>query len=308
MGSAAEGVERSRRDALVTAGQYAAAFQVTVDSALRSYDAGRGQGPMLGEAAGYLEHLGDVERAVLLAVEAVLGWADEGYEVPSVSAALNTLVTAEHDAAVRLVVRAAEQVVTDDDPGNEVGLLADVGRRALVLATDESRVRLNCSLADLAVGDGGEPAHAFGELLRQARRFEFDDGLVALVLRRAGFAQAQRGHSEDAIDLYRAAIVHSSNAGLGGDSRDALRSLSALSGGPAGAAHNLNAVRAITTRERLLPGADDAVVETLELLVDEKIPGALGHAHLGAPRADQRRPARRVGRAPPPRADPLPRH
>jgi hypothetical protein len=101
------------------------------------------------------------------------------------------------------------------------------------------------------------------------------------VLPRAGFAYARAGRSEDAVDLYRGAVVHASSADLGGDSRDAPRALSALSAlsdGPTGAAHNLDAVRAITLRDRLLPGVDGAVLETLELLVDEKMPAAFGYA------------------------------
>jgi len=278
MGPAAESIERHRRDALAAGGEYAGAFAVTVESALRSYDADRSQAPVLTEVTGYLEHLGAIEAAVLEVVEAVLGWADDGYDVASVAAALDVVVAAAHETAAVLVVRVTEQVVTDDDPADEVGFLTDVARRALPLATGESRVRLACCLADLALREGTNPQQAFTEPVRQARRFELNDGLAALVLRRAGFAHASRGRNEDAIDLYRAAVVHAVNAGLGGDARDALRALSALSHGPAGAAHNLDAIRAITSRERLLPGSDGAALETLELLVDEKMPGALGHA------------------------------
>jgi hypothetical protein len=62
--------------------------------ALRSYDAGREQAPVLVEATGYLEHLGDVEAAMLVGVEAVLDWANDGYDVGTVAAALDVVVAA----------------------------------------------------------------------------------------------------------------------------------------------------------------------------------------------------------------------
>jgi hypothetical protein len=46
---------------------------------------------VLTEATGYLEHLGATEAAVL---EVVLGWADNGYQVASVAAALDAVVAA----------------------------------------------------------------------------------------------------------------------------------------------------------------------------------------------------------------------
>jgi hypothetical protein len=78
---AAEGIERRRRDALAAGGQFAAAFAVTAESALRSYDRGRSQAPVLTQATDYVAHLGDLDQAVLLVIEALLGWADDGYDV-----------------------------------------------------------------------------------------------------------------------------------------------------------------------------------------------------------------------------------
>src|SRR3954468_1719384 len=186
MAPAAESVDRRRRSALAAGGDHTAAFGLAIRSALTTYDAGRAERGALHDAQSFLDHLGEVERAVLVATEAVTGWANDGYDVASIAAALNTVVATGHDSAAALAARIAEQVVTDDDLADDIKPLAPVLHRAAETGTDGDHIRLTLCLTDLQVRTGTDPQDAFATLVRRALRYDLEESLAALVLRRAG--------------------------------------------------------------------------------------------------------------------------
>ncbi|GAA2497298.1 hypothetical protein [Streptomyces longisporus] len=161
------------------------------------------------------------------------------------------------------------------------GLLARL--RSLAASADHRdpviRARLRCAYADAAVpleGTREELERSWQQLVRAAAAGRFR-GARALVASRAAYAFAARGDGEQAENLWRQAVLASSEEQLYGDARGAMRSLQYLAidqgrplGGPNGATGGL------PDRKRLLAAALDPALSALEAAHHGRLPDALG--------------------------------
>jgi len=221
-----------------------------------------------------------VVAALVITATAITTWADRGYEVAPVAEALQTLADADHPLTARLAAAVAEQVIADDDPVDPTDRLS-----AAVEAIAPTRpaglvgVRLYCAAADLAVRAGTPPSEAFHLLLRRARTAAFiDPGHEALALRRAGYAHAAAGLDDDAVELFQGAVLSSSEAHLGGDTRDSLRAVADITHEAPTEIEARTASTATGNDARVLTGADQAALSTLEHLADDHQHAALARA------------------------------
>jgi len=280
MAAAGERIGRRHRDALEAAGDVHEAFRVGMNLLLRRYDADEDDADHCGVLERLAAAAGPAEHDAAVVGAELLQWAASDLASADIVAALEVLADAGHRFAIDLATRVAEQVITDDDNDTDVAALHGILARLFALCTDETMtVRLRCASADLAVRLGSDPVAEFAPVLAAARGARFADGPAALVHRRAAHALARSGRTGEASELYRASVVHAGHAGLGGDARDALRALAHLTPAFSGASTTAEAARAVGSRRRLLPGANQAALATLELMVEEdKLPAALRRA------------------------------
>lgn len=208
--------------------------------------------------------------------EAIASWFERGYDLAPVVGNLTVLLDANAPQAVRLLRIVAEQVLADDDPRDDHGPLVELIARWQDSAVGLERVRLMCCVADFRVWSGTVPADAFAELARMAFAGHVDSGQAALIQRRC--ARARTDAVDVAVDHYRRAVLDASAADLGGDVREALRSLAYLAEFGDGV-EPMDAARSVTDRAYILGGADRVVVRALEALAADKLPQALRSTH-----------------------------
>lgn len=230
------------------------------------------------------EPLTPVNAAAERVATAIAGWAAKGYEVAPVATDLRMLADEAHPNAARLAMAVAEQVVTDDDPDDEIVALREVCLYlAHALPPTTMRARLECCIADLDVRAGVNLHDAFRTPLRNARTGTFMDcGVQALIMRRAAYAHALVGQFDDAIDLYQESTLSASDARLGGDVRDGLRGSRFLTEDLFRRAAMGRAASSVGNRDRLFPAGDLAGMSTLEFLVDDREHMALANAMVNA--------------------------
>ncbi|QMU70263.1 hypothetical protein [Streptacidiphilus sp. P02-A3a] len=245
----------------------------------------------LEETAG---RLGGSAQATATVLSAVDGWSGHGSQLAVTVPALETLAAADDEHAALLCCLVIEQAIVDGlydrVPARSVlsspdadtdGLLARLRSLAAVadLRDPVIRARLRCAAADAAVsveGTRDELDRAWQQLVRDAAAGRFH-GARALVASRAAYAFAVRGDGEQAENLWRQAVLASSEEQLYGDARGALRSLQHLAldqgrlpGGPNGATGGL------PDRKRLLASAVDPALSALEAAHHGRLPDALG--------------------------------
>ncbi len=208
--------------------------------------------------------------------EAIAGWFERGYDLASVVGHLGVLLDAGAPRAVTLLRIVAEQVLADDDPRDDHEPILELIGRWQDSAVGLERVRLMCCAADFRVWSGTAPAEAFADLARMAFAGHLDAGQAALIQRRC--ARARTDDVDAAVDHYRRAVLDASAADLGGDVREALRSLAYLAEFGDGV-EPMDAARSVTDRAYLLGGADRVVVRALEALAVDKLPQALRSTH-----------------------------
>lgn len=169
--------------------------------------------------------------------------------------------------------------MADDDPMDDVSGLVDLmSDRRSDITPIETRVRVECCLADLRIVQGESAGDAYRELIRSANGGYYGEGLSAFVNRRAGRALSATD-ADGAIQCYRRSVLDACDAGLFGDAREALRSISYLSEDWDDRRGAMEAGRALTGREHFLPGVDRAALRSLEAMVEEDFPQALRSSH-----------------------------
>ena len=171
----------------------------------------------------------------------------------------------------------AEQIVADEDPQDDPRGLLELLDRWLTQARGLENVRLACCAADLRIRLGVAPDEAYRRVARLAWGGHIGADQAALVHRRRGRALAGVS-ADEAVESYRRAVLDGSEAGLGGDVRDALRSIAFLTEGPDGR-QPMQAAQSVADRTRLIEGVDRIVVKALEALADDKLPQALRSCH-----------------------------
>lgn len=242
-----------------------------------------------------VEELGDSADNVRRAKASLLGrigdWYEHGSRPVETVAELDVVDAGDPDAAL-LCCLVLEQAIVDGlyDFDPPFATFADVGPptaqaladlRALAGRVDSSdvaiRARLRCALADSALTAASKPEEveaAFGSLAQDASagRFQHAGGLV---LARAARAFAEHHDAERAENLWRAAIIASSERGLFGDVRAALRALHRLAWESGRLTFPADVVSALPNRERLLASSLDPVTGSLEASHNDKLPDAL---------------------------------
>jgi phosphoglycolate phosphatase-like HAD superfamily hydrolase len=252
------------------------ALEVAVDLALSDYDDGDlypGHKPISTAA----ELVGSPDHPLPRILEALADWFESGYDLGPVTQDLTTLFDANIPRAIALLLAVAEQVVADDDPRDDPQPLLALLERRLPEAKGLENLRLACCVADLRVRLGNDPEKAFHHLRTLALGGHVDADQAAFIHRRRGRALAATVPDE-AIESYRRAVLDASERGLGGDVRDALRSVAFLTDAPGGV-QPMHAARSVSDRKRLINGVDRVVISALEAVADNKLPQALRDCH-----------------------------
>lgn len=240
--------------------------------------------------------LGPLAQAAATVLSAVDGWYEHGSQLATTVPALETLAAAQDEHAALLCCLVIEQAVVD-------GLYDWMPSRAVLVATDADsdrllarlrslardanhpdpvvRARLRCAVADAALpldGKHTELDSTWRPLVTDAAAGRFR-AARALVAARAAYACAVRGDTEQAENLWRQAVLASSEEHLYGDARGAMRALLYLAidegrplTGPNGASGGL------PDRKRLLAAAQDPALSALEAAHNKRLPDALGDA------------------------------
>jgi len=252
------------------------ALEVAVDLALGDYDDGDlfpGHKPISTAA----ELVGSPDHPLPRVLEALADWFESGYDLGPVTQDLTTLFDGNVPRATALLLAVAEQVVADDDPRDDPQPLLALLERRLPETKGLENLRLACCVADLRVRLGNDPEKAFHHLRTLALGGHVDADQAAFIHRRRGRALAATVPDE-AIESYRRAVLDASERGLGGDVRDALRSVAFLTDAPGGV-QPMHAARSVSDRKRLINGVDRVVISALEAVADNKLPQALRHCH-----------------------------
>ena len=233
---------------------------------------------LLLHAEDWKEHGSDLGRVVPLLIE-LAGAGDPGLGVLACLALEGALADGlfEFDPPRSVIVE------TSSSTAGHLAALVAAARAAAGLAVDPAvKARLVCALADsalpAAVGRAGVEAQ-YGPLLTQAAAGRHRDA-AGLIAARAARAFALHGDPATAEDLWRRAVLSSSESGLYGDARAALRSMTLLDGetGTLRWRDLPQVVEAMPDRRRLVEGGADALLHALAQAHDDKLPDAFGHA------------------------------
>ncbi|MFD6822929.1 hypothetical protein ACFWC5_21515 [Streptomyces sp. NPDC060085] len=272
-----------QRDLLEAAGQADAAFIVAATLMLDRYETGD---RMFVDQR--LERLasnaGGTASDICVVLKALADWFEHGYDLAPITTALVAVVQASDPLAARLVLAVIEQIVADEHPDDHPAELADL---ALVVVASQGgllRIRLECCLADLAVRAGQSPEEAYADLDRRALGGRIPERFAVLVHMRRGRALALADLGSEAIEVYRRAVLAATRAGLGGDARHALRSISFLSdqynGGLKESSQAMLSARTVGAKgARLIDLSFNPAVSALEALVDNRLPDASRASH-----------------------------
>lgn len=224
-------------------------------------------------------------------------WKERGSDLGRAVPLLTELAAAEDPELAVLACLTLEGALADglfefDPPRSVVAQtgpstaaeLADLlaaARTAAGAAADPAvRARLLCGLADAALPASAGPADAqqrYGALLTEAGAGRHRDA-AGLVAARAARAFALHGDAATAEELWRRAVLVSSESGLYGDARGCLRSMTLLDGetGTLRWRDLPQAIEAMPNRRRLVEGGADAMLHALAQAHDGKLPDALG--------------------------------
>jgi hypothetical protein len=277
---AAEQERLHQRDALLAAATRDEAFALTARIVADRYDRGERLGTEAHRLVGLPESVGPVAVAVAKVLKALDGWAENGHDLPAVARALATITAAGDPIAGRLGLALVEQVITDEDLGAEGATLLGITTTLHDLARGLLKVRLGCAHADLNVALGTDPPTAFERLVRDAREGRVPPEHRALILRRAARALAGAGRAHDTISLFRESVLQASDAHLGGDAGDALRSIAALTEAMPGMWEAIDAAKTVAEGKILLGDRDRVAFHTLDSLATNALPEAFRAARM----------------------------
>ncbi|MFI8348250.1 hypothetical protein [Streptomyces sp. NPDC085596] len=272
-----------QRDLLVADGQNGAAFAVAAELLLDQFEAGDRVFP-----GDHLERLasdsGGAAPSIYVVLKALADWFEHGYDLAPVTAALEAVVQTGEFLAPRLVLAVIEQIVVDEDPGDDPAGLCGLAAGLVASQSGLLRVRLECCLADLAVRSGQSPEEAYADLDRRALGGRIPERVAVLVHMRRGRALALGDLGDEAIEAYRRAVLAATREGLGGDARHALRAISYLSDqyglGFGESSRAMQSARTVGAKgARLIDLSFDPAVSALEALTDGKLPDASRASH-----------------------------
>lgn len=265
------------------AGDTELAFSRTVDSLITRNMSGQWTGDKLRTAGELAESLNGEAAALFTVVRAANEWFLHGFDLDSVIDCIDRLIASRHPLVDRAALLIAEQVLTDEDPADDVQRLADSLEKLPRQLTGQEHVRLRCCIADLRIRGGATVKDAYGELYEEAVAAAHQDATSALIERRYGRALAQTDAFVPAQNAYRRAVVDAARAKLGADVRDALRSIAGLAHQPNlisfGGTRAMQAAQATQNTRQLIPGIDQASILALEAIADDKDREAVHRCH-----------------------------
>ena len=229
-------IQRRQQVQLLLAGQQdSSAFDLLWNLALASFRSGTITMPRAvhDDLEVMRPRIDEVRAAKLDVLLAAQSWYERGSQLELAVPALEVLSAATEADAAFLACVILEQAVVDGwfdfdpprslvDPGsNNTNLLSRLRNCAARQSCADvvTRARLACAIADASLTAGSGPAEtsgAFGEIMRKAGagRYRHADGLI---FARAAHALAMHGDTEHAIDLWRQAILRSSESRMYGD-------------------------------------------------------------------------------------------
>jgi hypothetical protein len=287
---------RHQAKLLQAGGDSAGAFAVLWELARADFTAGATS--MLGPVQNSLEALrpvlDTVQAAKLDVLSAAYSWYEHGSQLAAAVPALEMIAAGDPDATF-LVCTILEQTVTDgwfdfDPPWSLVTpgeVTSDLLTRLRQCATGLSsgdvvvRARQACALADASLtanSSAAESEAAFTPVLQRAGagRYLHAGGLV---FARAARAVAMHGDTARAIELWRQAILLSSESRLYGDVAGCRHALNAsIFEQPIPAFGELAAANLLPNANRLLAPAQSAELDALQAAHASKLPDALSVA------------------------------
>lgn len=283
--------------ALRTAGDEAAAFGIDISNMLNRVLLGEdfwiSPDETLRAAA---EALGGAYLAKWHVLEALAGWHETGTDLSASSSTAELASSPDTDAALMcclLLEQALVDGLFDFDPPRSMFVETDsdtASRLEALRAAAESatssdpivRARLRCAVADASLrinSTPGDVATAYSLLIEHAvaGRLHNANGLVAS---RAAYAFATHGDVTRAENLWRRAVLDSSEASLYGDARQALRSIQAATTDVGKfAMFGLSTVIQAMPNRRCLVEVDAlAAVRAFEASQEKRLPDAFGNA------------------------------
>ncbi|MEV7374502.1 hypothetical protein AB0O51_26925 [Streptomyces sp. NPDC090301] len=294
-GHAAQVRERQAASARA-AGNPAEAFDLLFRLALSELVRGVPRGGLPRSTAAVAREAGTVQEAKWTALEAIACWYEQGSRLSQTVPALRTLVDAADPDSAELCCLVLEQALVDGlfdlpwlrslvvDPDDApASLLEEL--RDLAGQTDTSdvviRARLACALADTALtlnSTVNDVQSAYGTPLSKAGAGRFGHGR-GLIHSRAAYAFALHGDPEHAENLWRQAVLTSSEDRYFGDARHALRSVRRVTGDRGAIVFGLDRItRALPNDNRLLAGAADPALTSHTAVHHEQLPDAFADA------------------------------
>lgn len=290
-------VRRQEAEAALKAGERPRAFAAAWPAAVRKVESGE---HLLGRLDDLRAAAGDdnVAMARVGLLEHASDWREQGSRPAAADVLLARLVDARDPSLPLLAALTLEQALVDglfdfdpprssfvDPDGTAPQALAGIvasARSASEHTPDPTlRARIDCAVADAGLRASSAAAAveaAYGPLVGRASAGRYGDA-HGLVASRAARAFAQHADPGRAEDLGRQAIMASSEAGLYGDARGALRAMTLLDGetGTFQWRSLAEAVQAMPNRRQLLVGAQDQMQYALAQAHAQKLPDALGH-------------------------------
>jgi hypothetical protein len=288
---------RTRQTAAArAAGDAAGAFEIQFRIALariaRGDDLRLPPETEMGQAA---EELGGTALAKWRIVRAAADWHEQGTERAAVAdAVVEVAASGDADAAL-LCCLVLEQALVDglfdfdpprsmfaDADANTAARLAAVRDAAAALTASDPvlRARLRCAVADAALRVDSTPDEVeavYGALVEDAvaGRLLHAGGLVAS---RAAYAFATHGDVDRAENLWRHSVLVSSEQGLYGDARNALRAIRAARAdiGQWLMADLNTVVQAMPNRRRLIEARHDVSLSAFGAVQESRLPDAFG--------------------------------
>lgn len=265
------------------AGELDTAFHRSISTTINEIESCRWASEPLRDASRLASALGaDENRRLVDLLRTCNAWYEHGFDLDPVLDSLRLLSVQKVSHITRVALLIAEQVVADEDDRDDHAALLDVLRGLPSQLIGVEAVRLRCAIADLEVIVGASPRDAYADLRDESFS---DDGVRALVERRFGRACVYVDDIGAAVHAYRRAVMAAWHAGLGGDVRDALRSIAGITRTNPFPAQNpvasraMESARSVINRQHLIGNKDPVKINALENIADRDLPDAVRWSH-----------------------------
>ena len=288
-------LRRAEAAAAEAAGDVTRAFDVTWDLAREQVE---NDEDVSGGLLHDLARLADADPLLTARAQALVElaqWAERGIDLAASVTALEQVAAGGTASEAWLCCATLEAAIADGlfdfadgtsgvvvatDPRTREWLerLVEVTRLHLSTPDRMLAARIRAAIADALLDAASVPADvelAYGTLIQEAAAGRFLRG-GGLVCARAARQFARHGDPERARNLYRQAILASSEAGFFGDVRGALRALFVLDAevGLVRFAHHKELVDALPNRRMAFDGRNDPMFAAYEAAHNEKLPDA----------------------------------